>query len=403
MQDLPHERDFQTQWQLLSPHLDERGRRLLAATGVVMLGRGGLRRVEEITGMAKATLRSGVAELNGELLPTGRIRRPGAGRPRSTVADPGLSAALDALIDPGTRGDPESPLRWTTKSLSTLAAELLEQGHKVSRGTIRRLLVEKGFSLQANSKTFEGGDHPDRDAQFQKVHDLVASHQNDGQPVISVDAKKKELVGNFRNAGAEWLPEGEPTEVNVYDFVGELGKVTPYGVYDVTNNEAWVSVGTDHDTSAFAVESILRWWTSMGRPRYPEATRLLITADGGGSNGSRVRLWKKELQRLADDTGLTITVCHFPPGTSKWNKIEHRLFSHISMNWRGRPLVNHETVVNLIAATRTSTGLTVRAELDRGPYAKGIKVSDEEMGRIQIQRDVFHGEWNYKISPMRAP
>jgi hypothetical protein len=314
--------------------------------------------------------------------------------------DPGLLVALEGLVDPAARGDPQSPLRWTCKSLQQLARELGEQGHRISHVSVGILLKELGYSLQGNRKTLEGTDHPDRDAQFQYIQEKTQQALDAVQPVISVDTKKKELVGNYKNAGQEWRPQGEPEVVQVHDFVDkELGRANPYGVYDLAQNAGWVSVGTDHDTASFAVATIRRWWLGMGQPLYPDAKELMIMADGGGSNGSRVRLWKLELQGLADELNLQIRVCHFPPGTSKWNKIEHRLFSYISMNWRGRPLVSHEVIVNLIAATTTSKGLKVYAAIDPTPYPKGIKVTDAEFATIQIDRDNFHGEWNYVISP----
>jgi hypothetical protein len=314
--------------------------------------------------------------------------------------DPTLLPDLEALVEPSTRGDPEGPLRWTCKSLRKLAADLQERGHRVSHQLVAELLQAAGYRLQANRKTREGGDHPDRDAQFAHINATSASYLATGDPVISVDAKKKELVGDFKNGGRDWCPKGEPEEVRVHDFVlPDLGRATPYGLYDLAANAGWVNLGIDHDTAAFAVESIRRWWSQAGRARYPEAQRLLITADGGGSNGSRVRLWNRELQRLADETGLTLSVCHFPPGTSKWNKIEHRLFAFISQNWRGKPLVSHAVILSLIAATTTSTGLTVESYLDTTSYPLGIKVSDEEMEKLQLQRDEFHGEWNYSILP----
>jgi hypothetical protein len=306
---------------------------------------------------------------------------------------------LERLVDPATRGDPESPLRWTSKSTQTLADELGAQGHSVGPRTVAKLLHENGYSLQATRKTREGGDHPDRDAQFRYLTEQVNTHLGAGDPVVSVDTKKKELVGQYKNAGREWQPAGQPEQVEVYDFIGEAGKAIPYGVYDVAANAAWVSVGCDHDTAAFAVATLRRWWQAMGRPLYPQARQLLICADGGGSNGSRVRLWKVELAALAAETGLEITVCHFPPGTSKWNKIEHRLFSHISMNWRGRPLESHETIVQLIAATTTRTGLAVQAELDDRPYPKGTKISDKQMACLPLTRHDFHGNWNYTLQP----
>ena len=307
---------------------------------------------------------------------------------------------MESLIEPVTRGDPESPLRWTSKSVRKLANELKKTGHKTSHRMVADLLREMGYSLQANRKTLEGSAHPDRNAQFEYIYEKVKEFQFCGQPVISVDTKKKELVGDFKNGGRELRPKGDPAKVRVHDFeIRELGKVAPYGVYDQTHNAGWVNVGTDHDTAAFAVESIRRWWVTMGQEAYPDAASLLITADGGGSNGSRVRLWKTELQRLANETGLVVSVCHLPPGTSKWNKIEHRLFSYISQNWRGKPLVSHEVIVNLIASTTTRKGLTVRCELDTNKYPKGTKVTNEELRQVRIIRDQFHGEWNYAIHP----
>jgi Rhodopirellula transposase DDE domain len=334
----------------------------------------------------------------------GRTRKPGGGRKPVMHTDPGLGAALLALVEPGSRGDPESPLRWTTKSTRRLQAELAAAGHRVSVPTVAKLLKAEGFSLQANAKTIEGAQHPDRDAQFRYLNDQARDHIATGDPMISVDTKKKELVGQFKNGGREWLPRGQPERVNVHDFMDKkLGKAIPYGVYDIAANAGWVSVSTDRDTAEFAVATILTWWHKIGSPAYPDASRLLITADGGGSNGYRTRLWKIELARLAEQTGLTITVCHLPPGTSKWNQIEHRLFSHISMNWRGRPLTSHEVVVNTIAATTTRTGLTVDAELDTGSYPKGIKIPDHDMKTLEttgiLTRHDFHGEWNYSLIP----
>jgi len=337
---------------------------------------------------------------NDEMVETERIHRPGGGRKRTVDTDPTLRSDLEKLVDPTTRGEPNSPLRWTCKSTRKLAAALNEMGHYTSERMVCKLLHEMGYSLQANRKTQEGSSHPDRNAQFEYISKTVQMFQKDEQPVISVDTKKKELVGDFKNVGQEWQPKKAPEPVRVYDFPDkELGKVSPYGVYDMALNNAWVNVGTDHDTAAFAVESIRGWWYSMGRKTYPEAKRLLITADGGGSNSSRSRLWKTELQRLSNETGLSITVCHFPPGTSKWNKIEHRLFSYISQNWRGKPLVSHETIVNLIANTTTSAGLTVQAQLDQNKYPKGIKISDEELAQVNLKQKPFHGQWNYTISP----
>jgi len=385
----------------VAPLLDERARRLMAGTEALAIGRGGIAAVARATGLARTTVARGIADVRAaEPLARGRIRREGAGRPRAVDRDPTLRADLEALIEPTSRGDPESPLRWTTRSVRNLAAELGRRGHTVSHETVAQLLREMGYSLQANRKTLEGTGHPDRDAQFSHLNEAVQLQLSLGEPVISVDTKKKELVGPFRNGGRELRPKGDPELVLMHDFlIPELGRVSPYGVYDLAQNEAWVSVGTDHDTAVFAVESIRRWWRTMGEALYPGATRLLITADGGGSNGYRVRLWKRELQKLADETGLEIAVCHFPPGTSKWNKIEHRLFSAITQNWRGKPLVSHETVVNLIAATTTRTGLKVRSALDEGDYPSGQKVSDAEMERLHLRQDAFHGEWNYSILP----
>jgi hypothetical protein len=388
--------------------LDERARRLWAAVEADALGYGGLKAVSEATGMAQSTIVRGQKELReprrspeSEGSQRMRIRRPGAGRKPITETDPGIVEALDALVEPTMRGDPMSPLRWTCKSTRVLAAELTKEGHKVSHTKVGELLEAQGYSLQGTSKQTEGSSqHPDRNEQFLHINDKVKAFQKREQPVISVDTKKKELVGDFANKGREYQPKGEPEKVRVHDFKDdELGKAIPYGVYDVTQNTGWVSVGVDHDTAEFAVESIGRWWRNMGRHTYPDATELLITADGGGSNGSRCRLWKRELQSLADTTGLAVTVCHFPPGTSKWNKIEHRMFSHISQNWRGRPLESVETIVNLIANTTTDSGLRIRAKVDRGNYATKIKVTDDEMSELQLEPDDFHGEWNYVIKP----
>jgi transposase len=385
---------------------DERTRRLWAAAEARAIGRGGISRVAEATGLSRTTIRSGLGELDPSSPPSdraetaGRTRRHGGGRKPLTEHDPELERALEVLVDPVTRGDPMSPLRWTCKSAANLAAELQAQGHAVSERSVNRLLHASGYSLQSNRKTIEGGDHPDRDAQFQHINRRVKAFQKQGQPVVSVDAKKKELVGRFRNGGREWQPSGEPEAVNVYDFIDEdLGKAIPYGVYDQTANTGWVGVGIDHDTAEFAVETLRRWWRNMGRLVYPQATKLLVTADGGGSNGSRCRLWKMELQRLASETGLRISVCHFPPGTSKWNKIEHRMFCHITENWRGRPLVSREVVVNLIGSTTTKAGLSIRSELDEGSYPTGRKVTDEQIKGLSIRKEKFHGEWNYTILP----
>jgi hypothetical protein len=402
------ERVLAAKFEVLLPHLDERQRRLALGAEARLLGHGGIGLVAKAAGVSRKTVAAGVSELDSGPAPLGRARRAGGGRKKATVTDPALLEALDALVDPESRGDPMTRLRWTTRSTRNLADELGRQGRAVSHDTVARLLAEElGYSLQANAKTVEGRQHPDRDAQFRYLNDQVAAHILAGQPVISADTKKKELVGNFKNGGREWRPEGEPVEVNVHDFPDkQLGKAVPYGVYDVAANTGWVSVGVDHDTAQFAAETIRRWWNTIGTAAYPAADRLLICADGGGSNGYRTRLWKRELAILATQTGLSITVCHLPPGTSKWNKIEHRLFSQISMNWRGRPLETHEVIVNLIAGTTTRTGLTVRAELDPSSYPKGIKITDKEMRALEhnhITRHAFHGEWNYRISATKSP
>jgi hypothetical protein len=384
---------------VLSPHLDERQRRLLAGAQARALGRGGVTVVARVTGMGLTTVKKGAVEIDQGPEVTGRVRRPGAGRPKAPEQDPGLLAALDALVEPDARGDPTSPLRWTAKSTRTLADELTRQGHRVSASTVAGLLAGMDYSLQATSKQVEGAQHPDRDGQFRYLNEQARAHLADGQPVISVDTKKKEVVGNLANSGREWQPKGAPVRVDVHDFPDpKVGKAVPFGVYDLGADAGWVSVGDDHDTAAFAVATIRRWWEQVGVRSYPDATRLLITADAGGSNGYRSRLWKVELGKLAADTGLAITVCHFPPGTSKWNRIEHRLFAHISMNWRGRPLVSHEAIVDLIGATTTRTGLKVRAELDRGAYPTGVKVPDSDLAAVPLQRHDWHGDWNYTIA-----
>jgi hypothetical protein len=393
----------------LEDFLDERQRRLYAAAEAKVLGHGGVKRVWEATGVARGSILAGLKELervpevravSGERR---RVRSAGAGRKKLVEQNPSVREALERLVEPDTRGDPETPLRWTCKSLMQLSRELNAQGHTISHVSVGVLLKELGYSLQGNRKTLEGTSHPDRNAQFENINAKSKAALLARQPVISVDTKKKELVGQYKNGGKEWRPKGEPEKVKVHDFVDvELGRASPYGVYDVANNSGWVSVGTDHDTASFAVSTIRRWWYAMGKAAYPDARELMIMADGGGSNGSRVRLWKLELQRLADELALTIKVSHYPPGTSKWNKIEHRLFSYISMNWRGKPLVSHEVIVELIAATRTGKGLKVQAELDSNLYQKGVKVSDQEFAAIHLVRDDFHGEWNYTISPKTA-
>ena len=382
------------------PHLDERQRRLLMGAEARAIGHGGIRLVARAAGVREATVSLGVSELDSGAEPLGRARRPGGGRKRAADTDPGLRPALLALVEPDERGDPMSPLRWTTKSTRKLAAELTAQGHKVSADTVGDLLRAEGFSLQGNAKTIEGKQHPDRDAQFRYINEQVKAHQDSGDPVISVDTKKKELVGQFKNAGREWRPQGQPVATRTHDFPEDSGgKAVPYGVYDITGNAGWVSVGTDHDTAAFAVESIRRWWKAAGGGDYPLARRLLITADAGGSNGYRTRAWKAELAALAVETGLEITVCHFPPGTSKWNKVEHRLFSHITMNWRGRPLTSHEVIVQTIAATTTRAGLRVHAELNTSTYDTGVKISDRQMDALPLTRHGWHGDWNYTLRP----
>ncbi|HET9582764.1 MAG TPA: ISAzo13 family transposase [Bradyrhizobium sp.] len=392
---------IRVRFEALSPHLDERGRRLFAATEAAAAGYGGIALVSRITGIARSTIGRGLKDLAGHpTLEAGRVRRRGGGRKALVVTDPRLLDALNGLVEPDARGDPMSPLRWTCKSLRRLAAELAQLGHRVSHTVVGEMLKQQKFSLQANRKTREGDSHEDRDAQFAHINAQVGTALAEGQPVISVDTKKKELVGDFKNGGREWRARGDPEEVRVHDFlIKELGRAVPYGIYDLASNTGWVSVGINHDTAAFAVQTIRRWWQKVGRLRYPGATRLVITADGGGSNGSRVRLWKRELQRLADETGLAVEVHHLPPGTSKWNKIEHRLFSFITQNWRARPLVSYKVIVDLIAATTTTTGLKVHCELDANHYPKGVIVPEAEMNAINIHRAEFHGEWNYTIRP----
>jgi hypothetical protein len=405
--DVNHE-DVRLRFHSLSAFLDERMRRLVAAAESATIGYGGVSVVARATGVSRRAITEGMRELSQPKVsrepqpPQLRIRRKGAGRKRAVDKDPGLREDLDRLVDPVTRGDPESPLRWTCKSVRMLAEELQREGHAVSYQTVAELLHEMDYSLQANQKKLEGSQHADRNQQFEYINRKARRYLKQGEPVISVDTKKKELVGDFKNPGREWHPHGQPEQVRVHDFEirqPENGKVAPYGVYDLGRNVGWVSVGVDHDTAEFAVESIRRWWRWMGRRSYSKAKRLLITADSGGSNGARVRLWKWELQQLADETGLEISVCHFPPGTSKWNKIEHRLFSFISQNWRGKPLISHQVIIDLIAATTTTTGLTVKSKIDANIYQAGLKVSDQQMAELQLRREKFHGDWNYKLLP----
>ncbi|MFB3111947.1 MAG: ISAzo13 family transposase [Gemmatimonadales bacterium] len=404
MSDGDEVRRIRRKYRALSPEMDERLRRQWAAAEARDHGWGGVTLVARATGLSRTTITAGSRELElprkQRLEAAKRVRRPGAGRPRLLQVDPELLTALEDLLEPSTRGDPELPLRWTCKSTRRLANELTQAGHSVSPRTVASLLREDGYSLQGNRKTREGGQHPDRNAQFEFLNAQVKRLLKRGQPAISVDTKKKELVGDFKNAGRQWRPQGQPEEVRVHDFRDKtLGKVVPYGVYDILNNQGWVSVGIDHDTAEFATNSIRRWWIKMGRSRFSKAQDLLITADGGGSNSFRCRLWKTSLQALADDLGLRLVIRHFPPGTSKWNKIEHRLFSFITQNWRGHPLVSRQAIVSLIAATTTRKGLVVKAALDTKQYEKGIKVSDEELAEVRIVRHRFHGEWNYNISP----
>jgi hypothetical protein len=395
---------IQRKYHSLLPEMDERRRRQWAAAEARELGWGGVSLVARATGLSRPTITAGLRELDQPIpqraAQATRVRRPGGGRRPLTETDPGLLAALESLLEPVTRGDPESPLRWTCKSTRRLAEELTREDHRVGARTVAMLLHEAGYSLQANRKAREGLAHPDRNAQFEYINASVARALTRDQPAISVDTKKKELVGDFKNGGREWRPRGRPEEVRVHDFLDKtLGKAIPYGVYDMVNNEGWVSVGIDHDTAQFATNSVRRWWHEMGQARFPKAKELLITADGGGSNGHRTRLWKVSLQALADELRLTLNVCHFPPGTSKWNKIEHRLFSFITQNWRGKPLVSLQAIVSLIASTTTSTGLIVKAALDTNHYDTEIKVSDEELAGLRLERHEFHGDWNYTIAP----
>ena len=385
---------------IVLPHLNEKQRRLLIAAEAKTLGWGGISKVAQATGVSRVTIHKALTEIESKKVIAERIWKPGGGRKDITEYHPNILEKLEALVDPVTRGDPGSPLRWTCKSTRQLSQELGRKGYSISNVTVAELLHRLDYSLQANAKTLEGASHPDRDAQFEYINSRVRGFLRRHQPVISVDTKKKELVGNFKNDGKEWQPKGEPEKVEIHDFASpEFPKIIPYGVYDIGKNMGWVNVGTDHDTASFAVASIRRWWFGMGREVYPNATDLLICADCGGSNGYRIRLWKIELQTLASETGLRTTICHFPPGTSKWNKVEHRLFSHISMNWRGRPLVSHEVIVRLIGETTTSTGLEVKAQLDKRKYPVKVKVTNEEMKMVKIRPHKFHGEWNYSIIP----
>lgn len=404
------EKIIQKKYEQLGPYLNEASVRIWAAAEAQSWGHGGISSVSRATGISRTTIHAGITELEQPQSEASsgssstRIRQPGGGRKPLSETDPTLLSDLKYLVDPVTRGDPESPLCWTSKSAAKLTEELRNQGHQVSPRTVCSLLDDLGYSLQANRKTLEGKEHPDRDAQFQHIANTVTSFQTRHQPVISVDAKKKELVGNYKNKGRDWQPKKTPIEVKTHDFMDHnTGKVIPYGVYDITQNQGWVSVGIDHDTAQFAVATIRQWWYRMGQALYPEAQELMITADCGGSNSYRAKLWKWELQQLANSLGLTLHICHFPPGTSKWNKIEHRLFSQITENWRGRPLLSREVVVNLIANTQTTKGLKVNAALDEGQYPTGIQVSDEQFNSIVLEHDTFHGEWNYQILPSQQP
>src|SRR5918992_758612 len=396
------EQDLHEKYAAVFPLLDERQRRVIAAADALFLGRGGASRVARASGLSRTTIHRGLAELDQGSATGTRTRQAGGGRKSVVDRDPTLLEALEALVEPLTRGDPMSPLRWTCKSTRQLAAALQHQGYAISHPTVASLLHELGYSLQANAKTLEGTSHPDRDQQFQYINAQVKRYLQRKRPVISVDTKKKELVGRYKNPGQTWRQQGDPQPVNLHDFPDKrVGKAIPYGVYDMGQNLGWVNVGCDNDTASFAVESIRRWWVQMGKPLYPRVRTLLICADSGGSNGYRVRLWKRELQRLANTSGLDITVCHFPPGTSKWNKIEHRLFSYISMNWRGQPLISHEVIVELIGATTTQSGLRVEAQLDTNVYPTQLKVSDEEMAALNVTAHDFHGEWNYTVNHVR--
>ncbi len=389
-------------YDMVRPHLGERQRRVWLGAEARELGPGGVRIVAQAVQVSPDTVRRGRDELDDpQPLEVGRSRTPGGGRKRAEELQPGLVVALDSLVEPESRGDPMTPLRWTSKSLRALADQLRDQGYQVSATLVARLLHEAGYSLQGNAKTVEGNQHADRDAQFGHIHDTVGEYSAAGDPVVSIDCKKKELVGQYKNNGKTWRPQGDPERVDVHDFLGEQGKAIPYGVYDVGANTGWVNVGVDHETAAFAVNTLRSWWNGLGKATYPDATRLLITADSGGANGNRRRTWKTELAALAAETGLDIHVCHLPPGTSKWNKIEHRLFSQITRNWAGGPLTSHETILNLIGATTTTTGLAVTAQLDDGTYPTGIKITDRQMNALPITRDDWHGEWNYTLSATR--
>jgi len=399
------EAEIKERYERIRDSLNERARRLFAASEALAYGYGGIVVVSRATGLARRTIGVGIKELRSieagqEVVPEGRVRRPGGGRKKSKDSDPTLLSDLKRLVESTTRGDPESPLLWTARSQRNLIAALHEQGHDISRRTLANLLKELGYSLQANRKRLEGSQHPDRNAQFEHINETVRRQLEANEPVISVDTKKKELVGSYKNAGSELRPKHDPEEVNVHDFKDkELGHVRPYGVYDLQHDEGWVNVGINHDTAEFAVESIRSWWDELGKTHFPTASSLLITADGGGSNGYRIRLWKVEIQKLADELRIPISVCHFPPGTSKWNKIEHRLFSFITQNWRGKPLVTHQVIINLIASTKTKTGLKVYSRLDERDYPKGRRISDNELARVKLVPDKFHGEWNYTIEP----
>jgi hypothetical protein len=394
-------------FEVVLPHMNERQRRVVAGASAQMFGRGGKTAVAEASGMSRNTVIKAEREVEVGIEPSDRVRAPGGGDKPLTDRQPGLLGALDELVHPETRGNPMSLLRWTSKSSTKLADDLVRQGFEVSSRTVLRLLHELGYSLQANAKVTEGRQHADRDAQFRYLADMAATFIDDDQPAISVDTKKKELIGDYANGGAEWSPEGEPERVQVHDFadrkLGDYAKAIPYGIYDVANNEGWVSVGDVADTATFAVESIRRWWNQMGRVRFPDADRLLITADAGGSNGYRLRAWKVELARLAEETGLRITVCHYPPGTSKWNKIEHRMFSFITMNWRGKPLTSLRTIIELISATSTQTGLSIQADYDPNWYATGVKITNRELAAVPLEPHDFHGEWNYTINAQSVP